>query len=129
MVKALITFEGVGHVLLPGIDVARVSRKHIRRIFINQFNPVQLVQEELRSAPDLVDALVKVPLLVTEGLRVLERSTRTPPPSPLAGMRATLLGGFCLLGGVLLLALEGPWGAWTILFVASAVLVSRGRGT
>ena len=129
MVKALITFEGVGHVLLPGIDVARVSRKHIRRIFINQFNPVQLVQEELRSAPDLVDALVKVPLLVTEGLRVLERSTRTPPPSPLAGMRATLLGGFCLLGGVLLLALEGPWAAWTILFLASAVLVSRGRGT
>ena len=30
MVKALITFEGVGHVLLPGFDVAEVSRRFPR---------------------------------------------------------------------------------------------------
>ena len=128
MVKALITFEGVGHVLLPGIDVARVSRTHIRRIFINQFNPVRLVQEELRSAPDLADALIKMPLLVTEGLRVLERSTRTPPPSPLAGMRATLLAGASLVAAALLLALDGPWPVWAFLFVFAAILAGRGRG-
>ena len=128
MVKALITYEGVGHVLLPGIDVARVSRGHIRRIFINQFNPVRLVQEELRGAPDLVDALAKMPLLVTEGLRVLERSTRAPPPSPLAGMRATLLAGFALLGAVVLLAMHGAWPVWTLLLIVAALLAWRGRG-
>jgi ubiquinone biosynthesis protein len=126
MVKALITFEGVGNVLLPGIDVARVSRTHIRRIFINQFNPVRLLQEELRGAPDLVDALAKMPLLVTEGLRVLERSARAPTEHPLAGMRATLLAGFCLLGGVLLLALGGPWPAWVVLLAAALALAVRG---
>lgn len=128
MVKALITFEGVGHVLLPDIDVAKVSRTHVRRIFIRQFNPVRLVQEELRSAPDLVDAMVKLPLLVTEGLRVLERSTRAPAESPLTGVRGTMLAGFCLLAGALLLALDGPWLAWSALFALAAVLVVRARG-
>jgi hypothetical protein len=41
-------------------------------------------------------------------------------------MRATLLAGFCLLGGVLLLALGGPWPAWVVLFAAALVLAVRG---
>jgi ubiquinone biosynthesis protein len=127
MVKALITYEGVGHVLLPQIDVAQVSRKHIRGIFVEQFSPVRLLQEELRSAPDLMDALVKMPLLVTEGLRVLDRATRAPSESPLSGVNGTLLAGFCLMSGVLLLALRGPWPVWAALFAAAVVIVARGR--
>ncbi|HWJ22985.1 MAG TPA: AarF/UbiB family protein [Gemmatimonadaceae bacterium] len=127
MVKALITFEGVGHVLLPGIDVASVSRTHVRRIFIEQFNPLRLAREELRNAPDLADAIVKLPLLITEGVHVLERSTRAPPTAPLAGVQGTLLGGFCLVAATLLLAMHGPWPVWAILFVFAAVLVGRGR--
>jgi ubiquinone biosynthesis protein len=43
MVKALVTFEGVGHVLLPGTDVADLSRRHVRRVFLQQFSPVRLI--------------------------------------------------------------------------------------
>ena len=127
MVKALITFEGVGHVLLPGIDVARVSRAHVRRIFIRQFSPLRIMQDELRSAPDLVDALAKLPLLVTEGLRVIERSTRSPGAAPLAGIRGAVLGGFCLLASAVLLALHVAWPFWSLLLVASVVLSVRGN--
>lgn len=126
MVKALITFEGVGQVMMPGIDIARVSRSHIRRIFLDQFNPVRIMREELKSAPDLVDALAKMPLLITEGVRVLERSTQARVPSPLAGVRGALLGGFCIVGGALLLALHGPWPVWALLFVAALVIGLRG---
>ena len=129
MVKALITFEGVGHVLLPGIDVAQVSRKHVRHIFINQFSPVRLVHDQLRAAPDLVDALAKMPLLVTEGLRVLEQSTREPRESPFAGLPAVIIGGFALLAGTLLLALGGPWPVWTLLYLMTLVLLVRGGRT
>ena len=125
MVKALVTFEGVGHVLLPGFDVAEVSKKHIRRIFIQQFSPARLVQEGVRSAPDLVDALVKAPLLMTEGLRVLEKSARRHPENPLAGIRATLIAGFCLVSGAIVLATRGPWPVWVALFVLAAVLAMR----
>ncbi len=126
MVKALITFEGVGQVMMPGIDIARVSRAHIRRIFLEQFNPVRIVREELKSAPDLVDALAKMPLLITEGVRVLERSTQARAPSPLAGVRGALLAGFCIVGAALLLALHGPWPVWVLLFVAALAIALRG---
>ena len=126
MVKALITFEGVGQVMMPGIDVARVSRTHIRRIFLEQFNPVRIIREELKSAPDLVDALAKMPLLITEGLRVLERSTQAKAPSPLAGVRGALLSGFCIVAGALLLALRGPWPVWVLLFITGLVIALRG---
>lgn len=127
MVKALITFEGVGHVLLPGIDVAQVSRTHVRRIFVNQFSPVRLVHEQLRAAPDLVDAFAKMPLLVTEGLRVLEQTTRRPRESPFAGLPAVIIAGFSLLAATLLLALDGPWPVWGALYLVSLALIVRGR--
>jgi ubiquinone biosynthesis protein len=126
MVKALITFEGVGHVLLPGIDVAKVSRTHIRRIFLDQFNPIRVVKEELRSAPDVFDAMVKMPMLVTEGLRVLERTARAPSaPIPLAGLRFSVLGGFALLGAVILFALGRAWLFWTVLLGIAVILGTR----
>jgi len=125
MVKALVTFEGVGHVLLPGFDVAEVSKKHIRRIFIRQFSPVRLLQEGVRGAPDVVDAFVKMPLLMTEGLRVLEKTARRHPENPLAGIRGTMIAGFCLVSGAIVLATHGPWMVWVALFVVAMVLAMR----
>jgi ubiquinone biosynthesis protein len=128
MVKALITFEGVGNVLLPGFDVADVSRRHIREIFLLQFSPWRVLQEELRGAPDLMDALLKVPQLVTEGLRVLEKSTKRAPENPLAGVRGTLIAGFCLVSAAIVMAFGGPWPLWVGLFALAPLLGLR-RGT
>ena len=125
MVKTLITYESVGHMLVPGFDVAEVSRRHVRRVFIAQFSPLRLVQEELRGAPDLVDALMKVPSLVTEGLRVLERSTKRPADNPLAGIRGTLLAGFALVAGAIVFAFHGPAIVWILLVLASLLLAGR----
>jgi ubiquinone biosynthesis protein len=127
MVKALITFEAVGQMLLPGFNVAQVSRPHIRQIFVGQFSPLRLFEEELRSAPDLVDALARLPLLVTEGVRVLERSTHRRAENPLAGVRGTLIAGFCLVAGAILMVFGGPWPLWAALFVA-APLAAFHRG-
>ncbi len=125
MVKAIVTFEGVGHVLLPGFDVAEVSRRHIRRIFIQQFSPARLLQAGVRGAPDVVEALVKLPLLMTEGLQVLERTARRRPENPLAGIRGTTIAGFCLVSGSIVLAMRGPWPVWALLFAVALVLAVR----
>ena len=127
MVKALVTFEGVGHVLLPDFDVADVSRRHIRAVFLEQFSPLRFMHEGLRGAPELIDAVVKLPSLVTEGVRVLERSTRPPAENPLKGVRATLLAGFCLVAGAIIMAFGGAWPLWAALF-ASALLLAFRRG-
>ena len=125
MVKALVTFEGVGHVLRPGFDVAEVSQAHINRIFLHQFSPMRLAREGLRGAPELVDALVKAPMLVTEGLRLLETTTRRPAENPFAGLRGTLFGGFCMLAGAILLASGVPWYYSAVLFVVGVLLALR----
>ena len=125
MVKALVTFEGVGHVLLPGFDVAEVSKKHIRTLFLNQFSPLRLFAEGMRGAPDLVDAMAKMPLLVTDGLRVLEKVARQPTENPLSGLRGTLIAGSCLVAGAISMGFGAPWPVWGALFVIAFFLAIR----
>jgi ubiquinone biosynthesis protein len=116
MVKALVTFEGVGQVLKPGLDVAAVSRQHANQIFKDQFSPQNLLKQFLRGAPEVLEAMAKAPNLITEGLRMLEQATRRPE-NPLAGLRGTLFGGFCMVAGAILAGAKGPWPVWLTLFV------------
>jgi ubiquinone biosynthesis protein len=127
MVKAIVTFEAVGHILKPGFDVAEVSRPHINQIFLNQFSPVRIARDTLRGAPELVDALVKAPMLVTEGLKVLEQSTHREPENPFTGIRGTVFAGFCIVAGAIVAASNGPWPLWALLFAAGILLALRRR--
>jgi hypothetical protein len=89
---------------------------------------LRLAQESLTALPELVDTLAKTPRLVTEGLRLMEQATRRPAENPFAGMRATLLGGFCLVAGAILAGSGGPWPLWVALLVAGILLpIRRGR--
>jgi len=121
MVKALITYEGVGYLLDPDFNVAEVAKLHVGRIFRQEFSPMRLLREGIRAAPDLFDAVAKMPLLVSEGLTVLEERSRKPVQKPLSGTRATILGGFCLVSGSILMAFDGPW-------VVSLILIVLGLG-
>ncbi len=125
MVKALITYEGVGYVLDRDFNVAVVSQRHVGRIFRLEFSPVRLFQEGIRAAPDIFDAIIKMPFLVSEGLSVLEQRTRKPPPKGLSGMRATILGGCCLVSGSILIAANGPWVVSLILLTLGLLLPLR----
>ena len=71
---------------------------------------------------------MKLPSLVTEGVRVLERSTRPPAENPLQGVRATLLAGFCLVAGAIIMAFGGTWPLWAGLFAAAVLLAFRRGG-
>ncbi len=117
MVKALVTYEGVGQMLKPGFDVAAVSQAHIRTIFLEQFSPLRFAREGMKSAPEMIDALLRAPILLSEGLRMIERTTRQPAENPLAGVRTSLLAGACLIGGVIALVTKGHVVLWVSLFV------------
>jgi ubiquinone biosynthesis protein len=127
MVKAIVTFEGVGNILLPGFDVAQISKRHVTRILVERFTPLRMAQESLRGAPELLETLIKVPSLITEGLRLLEQATHRPAENPFMGIRGTLFGGFCLVAGAIFAALGGPWPVWAAL-VAIGILLPLRRG-
>ncbi len=115
MTKALVTFEAVGHMLKPGFDVAEASKGHITRIILYRFSPWRLAREGLRGAPELIDALVKAPTLVSEGLRLLEHTAKRRNENPFAGVRGTIFGGFCIVAGAILAGTGYPWPLWALL--------------
>jgi len=125
MVKALVTIEGVGHIFDPAIDIPSAARRHVRFILMQEFNPVNLIRDSALVLPEMVDVLRKSPLILTEGMRVLETNLKKPPSGPLNGVRGTLLAGFCLLAGALILAFNGPWYAWAGLFLIALLLAIR----
>jgi len=128
MVKAIVTYEGVGQILMPGFDVAALSKRHVQRILLQRFGPLRIAEESLTALPEIVDALAKAPRLITEGLRMLEETTKRPASNPFAGMRATLFGGFCLVSGAILAAFDGPW-FLTAALLAVGILLPLRRGS
>jgi len=125
MVKALVTIEGVGHIFDPEIDIPSAARKHVTYILMQEFNPISLVRDSALVLPEMVDVLRKSPLILTQGMNALEANLKRSPPGPLNGVRSTLLAGFCLLAGAVVLALNGPWYAWAGLFIVAFLLAIR----
>jgi ubiquinone biosynthesis protein len=126
MVKALVTFEGVGNILVPSFDVATLSKKHISKLFVSQFNPVGLIKESLRGAPEVVDALVQAPLLITQGLRFLEEATKSPAENPLSGLRGTMFAGFAMIAGTMIVVFKPEqWELSLPFYLIAAGLVLR----
>lgn len=128
MVKALVTFEGVGRTLDPDLDVVAVSRRHVQRIFRERFNPLTLGAEMLSNAPELVDVALKLPQLLTSGVAHFEESiTEQPPSDALAGVRSSVIAGSCILGGVIATVQGGPLWLSIPLFVLGAGLALWAR--
>jgi ubiquinone biosynthesis protein len=125
MVKALVTYEGVGYLLDPDINIPEISERFVGRILRQEYSPARLFREAQRVAPDLFDAVLKLPLLISEGIGALEERTRRRPQRPLTGVRATLYGGACLVAGAILVGLDGPWMLAAILLTVGVLLPLR----
>lgn len=120
MVKALVTFEGVGRMLDPDLDVAAVSQRHVTRIFQQQFNPKSLLRDVLRSSPELVDLALRLPQLLSSGFKAAEEALNNRSPSnPLAGLRSSILAAACIVGGVVaVVQTSSPWVYGTLFALA-----------
>lgn len=117
MVKALVTFEGVGFLMNPDLDVPKISQKHISAIFSKQFNISSLYRDFMRNSPEMVDTLVRLPKILSDVLRFAEETVNDRTPSnPLAGLRSGIIAGACIVGGVISFVQGGPAGLWATLF-------------
>lgn len=128
MVKALVTFEGVGRTLDPDLDVVAVSRHHVQQIFRERFSPWNLGVELLGSAPELIDVALKLPQLITSGAAHVEESvTSQPPNDSTTGLRSGVIAGSCIIGGVIAAVQGGPLWLSIPLFVIGAGLALWAR--
>lgn len=128
MVKALVTFEGVGRTLEPDLDVVDLSRKHTADIFQKRFDPRTLGQELMANAPEMIDMAVQLPQLMAAGYSYLEESlSDRTPDNPFAGLRSSILAGSCIVGGVLAIVGGGSWFLWLPLFTIGFLLAVFGK--
>lgn len=125
MVKALVTFEGVGRMVDPELDVVALSRVHIGRIFRDQFRVEQLTRELWRNGPELLDFASRLPELLARSAQLLDRPAQAPA-NPLAGLRGAIVAAACILGGVLVLVQSEAWPAGIGLLLAGFWCYGRG---
>ncbi len=128
MVKALVTFEGVGVMFDPELDIPSVSKKHISRIYMKQYSPQYLGKELLRSTPEVVDALVHLPQLLSDSARYIEKTINDQNErNPMAGIRSSIISGACIVGGVLAFTQDASPYMWVSLLVIGFLLSVFGK--
>jgi ubiquinone biosynthesis protein len=128
MVKALVTFEGVGRLLQPDLDVAAVSERHVASIFHRQFNPQAITRDLLRSAPELVDLALQAPQLLASGFRAAEEIlANRRPGNPLEGIRSSIIAASLIVGGVITLVTGGSLYLAVALFALAFALAVWGK--
>ncbi len=125
MVKALITFEGVGRMLDSRLNVVAVTQEHVQRIFLEHYYPTEVTREllrhTLRATPEVIDFFAQLPELLSEELHSLQEPE--PPPSrPLIRIRSSILAAACLVSGVLAMLGGGPALLWMVLFLLAFLL-------
>jgi ubiquinone biosynthesis protein len=125
MVKAMITFEGVGNVIKPDLNIAEISKKHIRRHLISEVRPSELLKASLQNAPEFIDTLTRGPGLFVELFNRLEQELTEKKPGKMEGMKGVVLGGFCLLGACVLFGLGADPFYYIVLLGAAFLLIYK----
>lgn len=125
MIKALVTVEGVGNVLQPGIDIVEASRKDVQHLLLEQFNPLAILKTSVLVVPELLDILNRSPLILSESLRQFERSLGKPSDSHAEGLQMTVLVVMCFLVTAALFASDASWPLWAGLFILIVVLILK----
>jgi ubiquinone biosynthesis protein len=128
MIKALVTFEGVGLLLNPNLDVPELSRKHVRTIYAEHYNPQNLFNQLMRGVPELVDLMVRLPEFISASTRYMQQMFTAPAPeNPLSGLRSALMAGACIVGGVIAFVYGAHPILWSGLFVSSVLFFFFGK--
>lgn len=128
MVKAIITFEGVGNVILPGLDIAKVTKKPVRKLLLNEVNPVELAKTTLQNAPEVIDVITRSPLVLVELFKKLEIELfekKEEKVSPMNSMKYMVFAGMCVVGACILVASDQPWQAYTALFAIGGIFALK----
>lgn len=125
MIKALITVEGVGNVLAPGLDIVAASRSKMQQVMLEQYNPLLVLKAGLLALPELVSILNRSPLVLTESLKQIESNLKRAPVNPMLGIQKTVFSGACILAAAILFAAQAPWPLWAALSVTAVLALLR----
>jgi ubiquinone biosynthesis protein len=126
MVKSLITLEGMGNVLTPGIDIMEASRSHVQNLLYGRVNLRQVFRDGLVVFPEVVELLYRSPYMLNETLRYAERYMKSQRENPIRILRSTIFGSFVFISGAIVVAADGPLWLWVSLMAAGFFIAGIG---
>jgi ubiquinone biosynthesis protein len=125
MVKAIVTYEGVGNVIMPGFDIQKVSKKHIRKMLLGEVNPLDLLKTQLQSAPEFMDIITRSPLVFSEAFKRYENELIEKKKPANSSLQKTIFGGCCIIGGCILAAAGLEWTVFTPLLTLGFIMALK----
>ena len=95
---------------------------------MKQYSPQYLGKELLRSTPEVVDALVHLPQLLSDSARYIEKTINDQNErNPMAGIRSSIISGACIVGGVLAFTQDASPYMWVSLLIIGFLLSVFGK--
>lgn len=126
MVKAIITYEGVGNVILPGFDIQKVSKKHIRTMVLGEVNPMDMLRQQLLNAPEIMDVIIKAPMLITESVKRYEsRLVEKKGKSGSESIKTMIFASCCILGASMMASAGLEWFTFVPLFIIGGIIALK----
>ena len=126
MVKALVTVEGVAHILEPSIDIIKLARSNIQRIILHEFSPSSLYRQMLISAPEFMDVMLRSPMIIARELQHMDQRNQSGVQPSMTGLKDTILAGFILVTAAVMAAGGVVWPVWTLMLIVAIVIAIRG---
>jgi ubiquinone biosynthesis protein len=128
MVKALVTFEGVGYHFEPNLDIPKISKKHVQKIFLHYYSPEYIVSQLKRGLPEFIDAFIRLPETIAESSRLWNKpSSNKKIEYPIQGIKSGLITGSCIVGGVMAYIQGAHPALWISLFVFALIVFIFGK--
>lgn len=126
MVKSLITLEGVGNVLAPGIDLADAARSHVTKLLYGQVDLRKLVRDGIVVFPEIIEFLYRGPFVLNEAIRFAEKQMKQSNDNPMGILRSTIFGSVTVLSGAIVAAFGGPDWLWWLLMISGFTVAGIG---
>jgi hypothetical protein len=98
----------------------------VQGILFAQLNISKIFKEGILVFPEVIDILTRSPLVVSESLRFAESYLKTSRENPLADLKSTLFGSFCLLSGAIIFAVDGPIWLWGFMLFSGFSIAGYG---
>ncbi len=125
MSKAMVTFEGVGEIVKPGLDIVEVAKKHVQKHLISEVKPKDLLIASLQNAPEILDAITRGPGLFVEMYSRLEQELNAKPSRKNDSIKGVLLAGFFIIAAAIVYGSGGEVPIYVGLFVIGIVLALK----
>lgn len=125
--KAILTIEAVGNILDPDLDISKVSKPLMEKIFLEQFSPSRISAAMVRSLPDYMRFVEDLPQnllntfsMVSSGkfqIEVAEQAVEKKQKTKLQEDKHSLFSAATLLAGTVFAVSEQTPGPIIVSFL------------